>query len=546
MKSAMKKLWEYLGGINGLVLTAYFVFVFSSSVIAGRHFSALYFVAATVIITVISVFVCPAILRFFSEKTVRRFVCIDKGVKTRLIQKAVFYIIPLCFLLFYYFAYYPGGFSRDSLDQFSQTVSNQYNDWHPVIHTLLAFKLPLILTGNWIGAIVLLQVLVFSAVLGYSFETVYRYSNTKYAVISMVFLLINPQLGMIAMFPWKDTAFAVGALLLFTYCFKIYVTKGVWLKSKPNITLFIITAALTTLFRHNAVLFTVPLIIAVLFFTANRKTLKQCVVICAGVAVLCLGIKIPLYSALGVAKPDKRQVETLGLPMNVIGAVVTYAPEVLDEETKEFAYKVAPIEAWEEKYSYGFYNALKFDARTNNDYIEEYGALKVISMMIKCFKAAPRVSLKSVVLLTQPVYSVTDDYDGFLGVGIDENEYGISQNGNKYAAAVCEIQRNFVNQFLSYPFLHLGFWHLVLIIAVLSKLRIRKIRDWKKILFALPVFAYDFGTALLLTNAEDSTRFFFYTYTLIPMFLLFLFGENDGDEMNQNALPAANVQTNNA
>ena len=40
---------------------------------------------------------------------------------------------------------------------------------------------------------------------------------------------------------------------------------------------------------------------------------------------------------------------------------------------------------------------------------------------------------------------------------------------------------------------------------------------------------YNFGTTLLLTGAEDSYRFFYYTFLLVPVLLIILFKKiNDG------------------
>ena len=68
---------------------------------------------------------------------------------------------------------------------------------------------------------------------------------------------------------------------------------------------------------------------------------------------------------------------------------------------------------------------------------------------------------------------------------------------------------------------------MILIVSVLSKCRLKKIKDWKKILFIIPVFAYNFGTTILLTGIDDATRFFCYTYLLIPTLLVFLYRKDD-------------------
>ena len=521
MKSAAKKLWKYIEGINGLLLILYSVFIISTSVIIGNHFSKYYFVIAELIMIALSVLLCPKIIRLFSTLSIQQYphrIDLLKEKRTKILRLAYF-IIPFFVLFIYYISYYPGGFSPDLISQYTQAVNNQYNDWHPVIQTLFAFKLPLLLTGGWTGSIVLFQIISFSLVLGYSFNTIYQYTNLKYTIISMAFVLLNPQFGYISMYPWKDISFAIGALLLLTYSLRIFVTKGEWIKRPINIVSFIITVSLTTLFRHNALLFTIPLVIAVLFFMTRKRGL----IICVGIIVLCIGIKLPLYYAIGVTSPDKRQIETLGLPMTIIGAVVTHTPETLDEETREFAYKVAPKEVWEEKYKDGSYNYVKWDDRTNNDVIEEYGTQKVISMMFKSINASKRVALTSLIKLTDASYSLTDNYDEFVYPGIIENEYGITQSINGRTAAICEAYRDFIKDFLSYPFPHLGLLHLILIVSVLSKCKLNKIKDWKKILFIIPVFAYNFGTTILLTGIDDATRFFFYTYLLIPLMLVFIY-----------------------
>ncbi len=426
--------------------------------------------------------------------------------------------------LIYYIAYYPGAFSKDSINQYSQVIHQQYNDWHPVIQTLFAFKLPLALTNGWIGSITLFQIICFSLVLGYTFNTILKYTNLKFTAISAAFILLNPQLGYIAMFPWKDVSFAIGALLLLTYALRIFLTKGTWLKTPLHTILFIITAVLTTLFRHNALLFTVPLIFAVMFYVTKKRGL----VICLSIIMLCWGIKIPLYFAMGVVSPDQRQTEMLGLPMTVIGAAVTYTPSALDEETREFAYKVASKEVWEENYIYGSYNHVKFDDRTNNHVIEEYGSKEVILMMLKCFKNSPRVSLTAFIKLTEAAYTVSHEYDAVMMPFITQNDFNIAQTGNEGLKWALNGYSTVASGCFPHLYRYLGVMHLLLIAAVLSVCKLNKLKDWKKFFFILPVFAYNFGTTLLMTGIYDATRFYLYTFPLIPLLLVFLF-KNDSE-----------------
>lgn len=537
MKLAIKKIWKRMEGINGLILILYSIFIFSTDVITNDKLGELYFfnipyfVVSEILIIILSIVICPAIIRLLSKISIRGVASSCKPACSK-IYNIAFYVIPFFLFLFYYISHYPGGFSPDSITQFAQTIDNKYNDWHPVIHTLIAFKLPLSLTGGWIGSIVLFQIICFSAVLGYSFNAIYKYTNLKFAVLSMLFVILNPQSGYIAMYPWKDTSFAIGALLLLTFSLHIYMSNGTWIKSKRNLLLFILTGTLTTLFRHNAILFTFPLIIAVFFYMTRKRGL----IVCMSILVLCMGIRLPLYSAMNVEQPDQRQVETLGLPMTVIGAAVTYTPLALDEETLEFAYKVAPKEVWEEKYSYGSYNNVKWDDRTDNEIIEEYGATKVISMMIRCFQSSPRVSLKALIKLTRAIYTVSDGYSFFDVPGITHNNYGIEPNVNYDLCLYLKTYTDIVAANFPHIFMYLGVMHLLLIASVLSKYKLSKLSDWKKIFFIIPVFAYNYGTALLLTSSSDSSRFFYYVFPLMPILLVFLFHKNNERGTDTNVL----------
>ena len=57
-----------------------------------------------------------------------------------------------------------------------------------------------------------------------------------------------------------------------------------------------------------------------------------------------------------------------------------------------------------------------------------------------------------------------------------------------------------------------------------------KNKDWKKILFVIPIFTYNYGTMLLLsgkdlTGIPDSSRFLFYTFLILPIVLIVMFNK---------------------
>ena len=525
-----KKFWRYIEGLNGLLLILYCIFIFSTFAFVAEN-SLRFFARWLFVICLLCIAFCPMALR-----AVRRLDACDvlKGSSLKppavsdTAQCALLFIIPLLIFLCKYIVYYPGAFSSDSIDQYTQAVTNTYDDWHPAIQTLIFIKMPLLITGGWVGSISLFQIIVFSSVIGYSLCVIKECAGTRWAFIALAFIMLNPQTSNIAMYPWKDVAFAIGALLLTTYTVRIFYSDGAWIKRPANTAAFVVALVLTSLFRHNAPLFTITLLFAVAFIISWKRTL----VICLCAVALVLGIKKPLYSALDVSPADHPIIETLGLPMTVIGAAVTYSPENLDADILEFAYKVAPKELLEEKYQLGIFNNVKWDSRCDSTVLEEYGIRKVLDMTWRCFKQSPVVSIKGLIKLTDVVYSVSDDFAYTSIPKLPKNAFNVGFRGIPALQRLNALVSRVTATILPWLFTYAGAVHLVLIVLILTRFRLNKFEHWKRIFLMLPVFVYNFGTALLLTGSTDSARLFYYTFPLAPSLLLLLSPKHDRNAEN--------------
>ena len=110
-------------------------------------------------ILLVLLFMCPQLISFFQKLNIRKDNAINSFSKSALFARI--FIISITVLLIYYIACYPGLFSPDSIEQSQQALGKiNYNDWHPALHTLLFFTLPLKLTSGWMGSIVLLQIII--------------------------------------------------------------------------------------------------------------------------------------------------------------------------------------------------------------------------------------------------------------------------------------------------------------------------------------------------------------------------------------------------
>lgn len=522
-EKATKKCWQRMGGLNGTLLTLYITLVFSAYFFTATE-KVTYWVRWTILVLFLSALGSPALLRWIRKRDALRVevppVQESDRVKNEGRWRAAFLLVPLTVFLVKYGIYYPGGFAFDTVVQVGQVLEGPYIDWHPVIQTLLSVWLPLTVTGGWFGSLALFQVLALALTIWYALCRVMAYRGKRYAVLSLLFIICNPVISNMAVITWKDTAFAVCALLVTTYAMNIRATGGAWLKRPWNAVFLVLAMALTSVIRHNGILFTLPLMAAVVLWVGFRRT----ILLCVGIVVLIAGIRGPLYTALDVRNPGFRKEEMLGMPMTVIGAVVKYAPENLDEETRKFVDQVAPQEAWQKYYEYGNFNYLK-ETSNFDPFVVEDGGFAVIGMALRCLVRSPREAIIGFLKLTEGVYSLCGDYAYYDFPRVQKNGYGIQMLGVPALRRANETLTEILYTVCPWLFMYPGAMHLVLLALILARFRLNRREDWKNILFVLPVFIYNFGTALLMTGANDCHRFFFYTFLIMPLLVAMIRGE---------------------
>ena len=497
----LSKFWLFL-------LTGYVTFVLSTHSLwtARSPADVVYGILKALVIAII---LCPLLIKGVKKLPLIRLT--DKQYPRW--ETSLFFFLPFLFFLFQLAVYYPGSFHPDNLWQYGQALFQPYNDWHPVLSTLILFKIPLILCPGWIAAFALWQLLLLSGAIAYGCCSVRRYTNRWTAYILLAVFLLDPQTGHMAINPCKDSLFAVLCLMLTAYAFHIYCTNGQWLHRKRNTGAVILLIAITTLVRHNAILFTAPFTLAVMTYVPWRKAF----VVFATICLLFVGVKGVLFPLMHVVRPLQRQLEILGAPMSIIGAVAAHQPEKLDAETKDFIYRVAAPQKWELLFYTGF-NNVKWHPKADVDLIEQYGVKKVLLMAAHCIKRAPLTSLQGVLSLTYPVYSMEHYIGRYPSPYVTKNLYEVR------SAPLIDIPW-YTDSYqwllaLWFPHFYLGFWHLLLLIACTTCTTLASCR---KLLFSLPVFCYNFGTALLMSGAEDCWRFFFYAFLAVPILLLFFF-----------------------
>lgn len=431
-------------------------------------------------------------------------------------------VLGFCFL-----AVKPGGFDGDPGNQLRQALTGQYSDYRPVTHTLIAFKLPLTLTGGWIPSIILFQILLFSAALTCVCDTVRRYAGTLWGFLSLAAVLLNPITQSFLMYGYKDETFGICAMLLVCMNARILFSRGEWLKKPLHLVGFTVILALTCLVRYNGILFALPCLAGAALCASWKKSLA------AGAAALLIiaGVRGPLSSAIGVERTEDRSSQTMGLPMSVIGGAVTYRPEKLDDELLAFAYSVAPREVWEEKYSWGDYNWVDWDPRSNHQAVADAGMAGVLKYMLRALREAPKESLKALIETTDIVYGLMPDKQPDGRVFVGGADLGLRNEGIPWMEKVMEWYRGLIYLMAPHAFLHSGVTLFLLMTFAMARWPLNRKGSWKRLMPVLSIFVYNLGTMLMLFAWWDGARFFHYSLWVAPVLLVMLIQEDGTEEM---------------
>jgi len=145
---------------------------------------------------------------------------------------------------------FPGIMTSDSINQWKQIVSGQFNDANPVFHTFTMW----LITRIWFSpaAVVIFQILALSLTVAWGVSILDEQGLPRWAAwgISSLFAL-SPVNDDLIITLWKDILYSTVILLFSLIILKIIFSHGAWL-SKKTIWLWLILSSLSiSLYRHN-------------------------------------------------------------------------------------------------------------------------------------------------------------------------------------------------------------------------------------------------------------------------------------------------------
>lgn len=462
-------------------------------------------------------FIVSIVLTFFVLKTFSKSandIKMDNKNEKSFRWGFIVFFITLIFFTIYWLGQFPGGFTSDSVGQYNQATGVYgYIDWHPVLHTLLFFTLPL-KTGLKLGFIIFWQLLCFSLVFGYISYVMHKNGCPKVLLICMsMFVWINPFMATYMMFPWKDIGFTIFSLLIMAYYIQIISTKGEWLSRYRNIIIFSVALVVCAFLRHNGILFVFPLATIALVYAV--KSLKARILTLVSILICFGGVKL-VYHIVKVEAPDKRVVETVGLPVTIWCNVMKKNPSSLPKDTQDFFYTLATKEGYETVYCTGDFNSIKW-TDFDMDKLDELSYFDVLKYTGQCFWRASNESIEAFAKLTNIVWALNSNHRP-KKVKLYENPFNFKYKDFIIASFFTKAMTKILDTPLTNIFFGSNGFHFLILLIIASLLLVK---GRTSILHLVPLFCYDFGTMLLLSG--DDYRFFLLNIPLwIPtMFMMF-------------------------
>ncbi len=100
MKFMLKKLWNYIESINGLLLILYSIFIFATAGFLNDHFSEFYFAGYMLRVILLSILICPPAMKFLKKAMSN--VINDRFVKIQSINQSIISSVNRFKILFIY------------------------------------------------------------------------------------------------------------------------------------------------------------------------------------------------------------------------------------------------------------------------------------------------------------------------------------------------------------------------------------------------------------------------------------------------------------
>ena len=435
----------------------------------------------------------------------------------------IYSIIILIPLIIAFLAYYPGGVIYDTITEWMEVQTNNYNNWHPIFHILIFFKLPSLIYNNIIASSIFQLLVTYLVILYFSYFLRKNYLNFKKTSFILSLLVLNPIFIKYSVTLQKDTPYSLFMMLLTLVLINIVKSNGKSLEKSKEKILFLISILGVFLFRHNGLVpFIFTFILLIIFYPKLRKFLT----------ISLVSILVVFYGLVGSffnLNTTGGKSEMLGVVLGQVSYYYNNDVKFNDDEIKLLD-ELVPIANWKDKYDPRNFNSIKWTSGSFNRVAND-NFFKIIGMWINKSVQNPKEFLISYLHMTSPIWEIKAklsdvDYDME-----SSGETSISKKGDmkKISDNVYQKLVNYNNIVTYSPIrlLFINFGDAFFLIIVSIYLIIKKSRlNLKRYLPFIPVVLNTLVIMLLITGEEYR---FVYSNILCcyPLLIYGLYENND-------------------
>lgn len=413
----------------------------------------------------------------------------------------------------YLLAYWPGGMSPDSIDQWTQMLAFRFSDWHPVFHTLTNW----LITRLWLSpaAVGLVQIFFLSLVLGWGLRTLRGFGAPRWVPwLVIVFLVIAPSTGLMAIMLWKDVFFSIAVVALSIQVLKITMTEGEWIQRRAGWLYLGLTATLVALYRQNGPTAAFGTLFCLLIVYC--RFWKRLVFALLLALALWAGIRGPGYDLLGVDRNTPS-----GMEMTLAHIIAPYTNSntpILPPERALLA-RIRPGQVW--PYDCYMETNLYFDGKFTYTSSENFDLAVLFTRLVV---RNPRIFVGHIICNSSFLYQITrtpgSAYETTVPY-ITSNQLGlVSQSQLPDLKTVLDRWTAFSLVYFDWLFWRAALWGYLLLAGIL--VYSARSKNWKALLVMIPVLANMLPLALL-ANAQEF-RYVFSTFLVgVLMSAFFLF-----------------------
>jgi len=297
------------------------------------------------------VYTLPFIISFIISITYGVFVFLlalsnwNPGGKKKTVRRSKMYwmlfMLPMLAVWgFTLLVFWPGIISNDSIFQWQQGVTGQFDDWQSAFHAFILAGLMRIWYSP--AVVTLIQIFVFALVVAWGLKTLADYGvpDVFLWLISFLFAIFPPN-WILSITIWKDIPYAIAFLWLTILLVKIVLSKGKWLQKPLSWITLSLSVFLVGILRKNGIASAFISLIGLIFF--YRKYWKKLLIAVLAVAILFFLISGPLYDFLEVSRTDNGQSNLIYL--HHIAAHVNAGTDLTNEES-EYLNRLMPTSNW--------------------------------------------------------------------------------------------------------------------------------------------------------------------------------------------------------